>query len=267
MSKTGIHGVVDLHHHLLPGVDDGAADVATAVELARLALADGITTVIATPHTLDGTYDVTRQRARQAHADLVAALAAAAVPLEVRLAAEVHLHEQVPELLAQDPDLSLDGQGRYLLLELPHQGPPPGLPEFLFRLRTAGTTPIIAHPERNLAVRQDPDLTADWLDCGVELQLTAGSLTGAFGAPIRDCALRLLRAGRVAVVATDSHSLHKRPPLVQQACAVISNVLDRDAARLLLVDNPVRIAAGAPTNELVRPAAARRRGLLSTLFR
>jgi len=267
MSNLAVHGVVDLHHHLLPGVDDGAADLATAIEMARLALADGITMVIATPHTLDGTYDVTRERARRAHAELVAALAAASVPLTVRLAAEVHLHEAAPELLTQHPDLSLDGQGRYLLLELPHQGPPPGLPEFLFRLRSAGVTPVIAHPERNLAVRQDPELVAEWLDCGVELQLTAGSLAGAFGAPIRDCALKLLRAGHAAVVATDSHSLHKRPPLAQAAATVIANVLDREAAQLLLVDNPARIAASAPSNEILRPAPRRRRGLLSGLFR
>jgi protein-tyrosine phosphatase len=246
MNVAPITGIVDLHHHILPSVDDGAPDLDTALELARQAVREGIATVMATPHTLDGCYQVSRERARAAHAELLAAIRAAAIPLEVRLAAEVRLHEDVPELLRESPDVSLDGQGRFLLLELPQQGPPPGFADFLFRLRASGTTPIIAHPERYFAVREQPEITAAWVELGAHLQLTAGSLTGAFGPPIRACAQTLLHSGRVAFLATDAHSLHKRPPLVQAAFAAAANVLGEEAARALVVDNPRAVLASGP---------------------
>lgn len=260
-------GMVDLHHHLLPGVDDGAADVETALELARVALAEGITTVVATPHTFDGVHDVERAEAAAALARLSVALAEAQLPLQVRLAGEVRLHEGIPQLLAADPGVTLDGRGRYLLLELPHQGPPPSLDEFLFRLAAGGTTAVIAHPERNLAVRKHPAMAVEWANRGARLQITAGSLTGAFGAPIRACAEHLLRAGAAHVVATDAHSPGKRPPLVQAAFAAAAGLLGEAGARALFVDNPARIVAGAPPDEIVAPTPARRRGLLARWFR
>lgn len=263
---AGPNGMVDLHHHILPGVDDGAADLETAIEMARLAIAAGIATVVATPHTLDGTYDVERDRAREAHGALATALAAAGVALEVRLAGEVHLHEDIPGLLRRDPAVSLDGQGRYLLLELPHHGPPPSLPDFLFRLAAQGTTPVIAHPERNLAVRKQPGLALEWQRVGALFQLTAGSLSGAFGEPIRDCARALLRAGAATIVASDAHSLHKRPPLVREAFAAVVDDCGEERARLLFETNPRRILAGEPTVP-IEPDTPRRRGLFAALFR
>lgn len=267
MSELRCAGMVDLHHHLLPGVDDGATDVAAAVAMARAALAEGITTVVCTPHTFDGVFDVERAAAAAALAELSAALADAGLPLQVRLAGEVHLHEGIPELLRRDPGVSLDGNGRFLLLELPHQGPPPSLPDFLFRLAAAGTTPLIAHPERNLAVRKNPELALGWAQRGAKLQLTAGSLSGAFGEPIQACAEHLLRSNCCHVVATDAHSLAKRPPLVQAAFAAAAAIVGEDGARTLFLDNPSRILAGADPETVVAPPAARRRGLFANLFR
>jgi len=260
-------GMVDLHHHLLPGVDDGAADLAAAVALARLAVAEGITTVVATPHTLDGVYDVARPAAAAALAELAAALAAAGLVLDVRLAAEVHLHESIPALLQAEPAITLDGRGRYLLLELPHQGPPPSLPEFLFRLAAAGTTPVIAHPERNLAVRKNPAMATEWARAGSKLQLTAGSLSGMFGAPIRACAERLLRDRAAHVVATDAHSPERRPPRVCDAFAAAAAIVGEQGARTLFVDNPALVLAGASPDTIESPPAQPRRGLFAALFR
>lgn len=259
-------GMVDLHHHILPGVDDGAPDLATSLEMARLAAKEGIATIVATPHTFDGTYDVTRAAARAAHATLIAALRVEGIDIDVRLAGEVHMHEGIPELLRNDPGVTLDGQGKILLLELPHQGPPPGLHDFLFRLLANGTTPLIAHPERNLAVRKKPELAVDWLKAGALMQLTAGSLTGAFGEPIRACAEVLLRAGAAHVVATDAHSPGKRPPLVQEAFRATAAIVGRDGAHALFVTNPLRILAGEVPPELPTQPTPRR-GLFAALFK
>ncbi|MEM7202018.1 MAG: CpsB/CapC family capsule biosynthesis tyrosine phosphatase [Planctomycetota bacterium] len=253
--------VVDLHCHLLPGVDDGARDLETAVQLCRMAVADGVTVAVCTPHTLDGVYDVARSRAREALQELRAELARQAIDLELRLAAEVRYDEAIADLLAEWPCVSLDGERRYLLLELPHQGVPAELPGLLFRLRAAGTTPVIAHPERNLGVRDDPDVTAEWVRLGAKLQVTAGSVSGAFGPVIGACAEQLLRAGRIHVMATDTHSPGKRPPLVQGAAGAAATIVGEAGARTLLVDNPRRILAGAPANQVtaVQPIVTNKR--------
>lgn len=264
---TAIAGVVDLHHHILPGIDDGAADLATALEMARLAVAEGITTVAATPHTFDGVHDVPRATAHAAHAALTAALTAAGIPLQVRVAAEVRMHEDIMALLQTSPDVTLDGAGRYLLLELPHESVPATLPDFLFRLRARGTTPIIAHPERNLAVRKDPELTAQWLELGARLQVTTGSVSGAFGLPIQKCAELLLRKGRVHLLATDAHSPKKRPPIVQDAFAAAGEIVGEDGARTLLITNPSRIFSGAPAANVMPVPPRKRRGLFAALLR
>ena len=264
MTTRACQGMVDLHHHLLPGVDDGAVDVAAALQMATIAEAEGITTVVATPHTLDGVFDVDRARAAAALAEVQLAVAGAGLALQVRLAAEVRVHETVPQRLIEDPGLSLDGRGVYLLLELAHQGPPPALSDFLFRLAAAGTTALVAHPERNLAVRARPELAVEWAGRGTLLQLTAGSLTGAFGAPIRTCAEQLLRAGVVHVIATDAHSPGKRAPLVQEAFAAAAAIVGDDGAHELFVGNPSRIVAGEPVDSLVAPAARRRRCLFAS---
>ena len=264
---TGIRGVVDLHNHILPGIDDGAPDLEAALELAAMAVAEGIDAVVATPHTLDGVFDVQHSAALDAHARLTAALAAAGIALQVRVAAEVRMHERIADLLAADPSVTLDGQGRYLLLELPHDSVPPALPELLFRLRARGTTPLIAHPERNLAVRRNPAIVVAWLELGARLQLTTGSVTGAFGEPIRRCANELLRRSAVHVMATDSHSPRKRPPIVQAAFEAASAIVGQDGARVLLVDNPARVLAGAPASTVLPVPAHKRRGLFAALRR
>ncbi len=250
-------GITDLHCHLLPGVDDGARDLDTALELCRRACEEGVAVAITTPHTLDGVYDVQRATARRALQTLRTALGREGIPLRVELAAECRYDAALPTLLRDSPDVSLDGAGRYLLLELPHEQVPAGLPQLMFALQTRGTTPVIAHPERNLGVRRDPDQVEAWVERGVLLQLTAGSLSGAFGGPIGRCAERLLRRGWAHVVASDAHSPGKRPPAMQAAVRCVRALVGNDAARALFVDNPAAIARGAPVHE-IRPARGRR---------
>jgi protein-tyrosine phosphatase len=243
MNALGCREIVDLHHHILPGVDDGAVDLDTAVRMAEAAVAAGIATVVATPHTCDGVYDVDRTKARRALAELQRELATR--------------------------QITLDGRGKWLLLELPHQGPPPTFDDFLFRLLASGTTPLIAHPERNLAVRKDPRLAERWVQRGARLQLTAGSVSGDFGQPIAECAEVLLRLGCAHVLASDAHSLHKRPPLVREGFAAAAAIVGDDGARTLLIDNPRRILTGANADTVIAPPALppERRGLFGRLFR
>ena len=265
MATNHLRGIVDLHSHVLPGIDDGAPDIAAALAIARRAIEEGIATLVATPHTLDGVFDVERERAFAAHAELRVALASAGLAIDVRVAAEVRFHETIPARLATDPTLTLDGKGRYLLLELPHESAPAGLPDLIFRLKVAGTTPVIAHPERNRAVRADPTIVAEWLRLGAKLQVTAGSITGAFGEPIRACAEHLLKAGHVHLIATDTHSIQKRPPCIQAAILAAEPVVGEDGARLLALENPIRILEGGPAEHVVPARSRKRRGWFAAL--
>jgi protein-tyrosine phosphatase len=262
-----IEGVVDLHCHILPGVDDGAVDLAASVAMLRCAAAEGIAHMVATPHTCDGRYEVSRDRAHAAFQELRRAAHAAGIGVELSLAGEVHLDPRIPDLLRRDPGITLDGRGRYLLLELPHETVPPSLPQFLFTLRTLHTTPVIAHPERNLAVRQSPELVVEWLRLGVLCQLTAGSFTGVFGTSIRACAERFLSRGQAHVIATDSHSAQRRAPRVQDAALAVAALVGEDGARALFVDNPRRLLRGEPREALTVPEPRRRRPLFGWLSR
>jgi protein-tyrosine phosphatase len=250
-----VDGVADLHCHLLPELDDGAPDLDTAIAMARRAVDEGITIAVATPHTFDGVYDVDRTAAHAACARLREALTAAGVALDVRVAAELRLDVRIPGAVAEDPTLSLDGRGRYVLLELPHHAAPPDLARFLFELRVRGTTPVIAHPERNLAVRDDPSIVADWVRHGALTQLTGASLTGAFGAPIQACTNRLLELGLGHLVATDAHRADRRPPMVGAAFAAAVAVVGEAGARALFHDNPLRVLSGEAPATIAAPTA------------
>lgn len=259
-SKAAVVGIKDLHHHILPGVDDGAPDVGTSLDMARIAVAQGIETVVATPHTLDGVYDVERTRAKESGERLRRELEDHRVPLEIRVAAEVRLHEGIEALLESDPTVTLDGGGRFLLLELPHDSVPPRFADFLFRLRARGTTPVIAHPERNLIVRANPDITREWVRTGILMQVTAASLDGTFGPVIKECCGYLLKERRVHVIATDAHRASRRPPRIQAAIAAAGRIVGEDRAQQLVVDNPALILAGAQVAsiETPEPVATRR---------
>ena len=254
-----IEGVTDLHSHLLPGIDDGARDLAAAVQMARMAAGEGIQTVVATPHTLDGVYNVEYSHALSARDLLVVELAKEGIGVDVRVASEVHLHEGIPDLLEREPRISLDGERRYLLLELPNRSLPPALPNFLFGLRARGTTPIIAHPERIMAVRENADVTAEWIRIGALLQVTSGALVGTFGKVIGACARQLLELGRVHFLATDAHSPHRRPFQVQETAKTAIGLVGEEGARKLLVENPASVLRGDSPDSLTAPGPRRRR--------
>ena len=259
---SGVAGMVDLHHHILPEVDDGARNLDEAVQLARRAVEQGISTVVATPHVFDGVHDVEREVALAAADRLRDALALARVPLEIRVAAELRVDERLEQRLRDEPGLSLDGHGRYALIELPHESVPPFLTPLLFRMRAHGTVPVIAHPERNLGVRGNPEITQQWVEFGAMLQITAAALDGALGPVIGRTARYLLAHGRVHLVATDAHRIDRRPPHVAAAFEIAARVVGRDGAHALFVGNPAIVARSGSPDSIVAPERVRRGGLV-----
>lgn len=231
--------MIDIHCHILPGIDDGPADIATSIAMARIAVADGISAIIATPHLNNRIYDpaAVTDRVRE----LNEALRQAGIALDILPGADVSAMLE-PEQLQP---FTLN-RTRYILTEFPHTYLPGNAREILFDLCLRGFWPIITHPERNAAVVENPDRLCDLLGGTIYVQLTAGSLAGEFGPQCEACALYLLSRGVVDFLATDAHSPAYRPPVLSHGLAVARRVVGKAKAMALVTDNPAAVVAGEP---------------------
>lgn len=235
--------MIDLHAHLLPGIDDGAADLDNALEMARFAVACGTTHMVCTPHLHLGRYENSAASIATAVQDFAAALADAGIALQISAAAEVRFDSDLmPLALAGQLPCVGHWQGRQLLLlEFPHSHIPVGAIELVRWFMQHGIVPLIAHPERNKGLMNRPELLRPFLQLGCPLQVTAGSLAGRFGERAQELAHRLVVEGQVTVLASDAHNMSVRPPNLLPGLAVASSLIGETAARRLVEDNPWRI--------------------------
>jgi protein-tyrosine phosphatase len=202
--------VIDLHSHILPGLDDGPATMEGSLELARAAVAAGTRTILATPH-VNGGYGIGPARIAEGVAELTEALARAAIPLEVRAGGEIAIWRLVDLDDAALRALALGG-GPYLLVESPFSPVVGDFEPMVLDLQQRGHRVLLAHPERCPAFQRDPERLARLVRGGVLVQVTAGSMEGAFGSTVQRFTVSLLRDGLVHVVASDAHGAVKRPP-------------------------------------------------------
>ena len=240
---SGPKSFVDIHCHLLPGVDDGAASWEESLAMAQLAVADGISTVVVTPHQL-GSYacnggDMIRAGCRQLQ-DL---LDRHGVPLGVLPGADVRIEPDLTAKIRAGDALTLADRRRHVLLELPHELYLP-LDRLLGELQRAGLVGILSHPERNLGLLGRPRLAESLVDAGCLMQVTASSLVGTFGPEVRDFAEWLVDRGLVHFVATDAHGSKSRRPLLRRTFERLVELARRQAALELCCDNPARVVAG-----------------------
>jgi protein-tyrosine phosphatase len=238
--------MIDVHSHYLPNVDDGPEEMETSLAMARMAVADGISYAMMTPHIVPGEYDNDRRRIRRAFESFRKALKEADIPLRIGMAAEVRLDLEIVPMLGRDeiPYLGWHNGEQVLLLEFPHTHIPAGAPRFVERLLKQKIRPIIAHPERNRAILRDVDEIAPFVSLGCYLQITAGSLTGHFGRGPRKRARQLLERDVLKVLATDAHNLKLRPPLLRAGVDAAAQIIGRPAAEDLVYRNPMSIVFG-----------------------
>ncbi|MCZ0891362.1 exopolysaccharide biosynthesis protein [Ligilactobacillus saerimneri] len=203
-------GLIDLHCHLLPGLDDGSPDLETSLQLARDAVNDGVSHAVVTPHHLNGRYVNHRADVIKATEDFQAALEAAGIPLTIFAGQEVRLSDRVIPALDANDILFADADGRYMLLEFPSSEVPHYAKNMIFSLQQRGITPIIVHPERNKEILHKPELLGDFLQSGCLTQLTASSYLGTFGKEIEDVTTRFIAAGQGTILASDAHALSHR---------------------------------------------------------
>jgi protein-tyrosine phosphatase len=220
--------MVDLHCHILPDCDDGAEDLDEALAMSRLAVADGITDLVATPHAQDGLHDNNRLDVRSAVERLQAELDRQGIPLRLHPGMEVHMHVELLDNLGAGQLLTLCDRHKHLLLELPALSIPSCTEAILYELQVLGVTPIIAHPERNLALQEHPERLAEWVADGCAAQLTGGSLFGKFGRAAQRAAEQMVRHDWVHLIASDGHSAERRRPQLGAAYERLAQLTSRN---------------------------------------
>ncbi|MCB2018555.1 MAG: capsular biosynthesis protein [Hydrogenophaga sp.] len=244
--------MIDLHSHILPGIDDGAPTEQVALEMAAIALEDGIHTMACTPHIYPGMYMNDGPGIERAKEQFQDTLCQRDMALRLVVGADVHL---VPGLL---PDLksgkvpTLNGS-RYLLLEPSHTTPPPRLEESVFSLVAAGYTPVITHPERLTWVENHYPVFLRLIEQGAWMQVTAGALTGMFGRRAKYWGERFLGEGHTHLLASDAHSAGRRRPQLRPAREIAERLLGKEEAARLVLERPQAILDDRSPKEVTAP--------------
>jgi protein-tyrosine phosphatase len=244
--------MIDIHCHMLPGIDDGPEQLDESLDMARMAVASGITEAVLTPHIHAGRYENTRASVQEATRRFQQCLQEHDIPLRLHMAGEIRIG---PELMGmveaqQVPWLgSLDGY-RLILLELPHSHIPVGTDKLINWCLERRIRPVIPHPERNKDVIRDIEKIAPFVKQGCLLQVTAGSVAGNFGRMARMRAGQLLKRGWVSFLASDAHNTRHRIPNLEPGRASAADIIGEEAAWRLVRDNPRQILQ-APVQDAV----------------
>jgi protein-tyrosine phosphatase len=249
---------VDIHCHLLPGIDDGATCWDDAIAMARLAAGDGIGTVVATPHQLGGFRHNSGEQIRRQVSELQQRLHDEGIPLNVLPGADVRIEPGMFDGLQKGDILTLGDHRRHVLLELPHDLYLP-LEPVLDELKRHQIVGILSHPERNGGILRRPELVVPLVDRGCLMQITAGSICGNFGPDCRDLSEWLLEEGLVHFVATDAHGPRSRRPLMRPAFERVAELTTVAIASELCSENPAAVAQGQSIHPGRRDVIRRKR--------
>lgn len=206
--------MIDIHSHILPGVDDGSQSLSESLEMLEIAVSQGITTQVLTPHIHFGRFDNTKSALNSAFEQFSKEVANAGIDINLKLAAEVRIGPELMQLVNTDsiPWLTVHNQKRYFLLEFPRQDVPFGSDNMVRWLLANNCMPIIVHPERNRTFVDNPSKLQPFIDLGCPMQVTASSLSGKFGDDVKDMAFALLETGKAKHIASDCHNLKGRRP-------------------------------------------------------
>lgn len=246
--------MIDLHCHMLPGIDDGAPDLTTALAMARVAVEDGISMVACTPHIHPGRYENTAEGIALACEAFRSALAEADINLEITYGADTQIIPELLEGLQGGRIPTLHGS-RYFLFEPSHHIAQEGMLTLLGRVIEAGYVPIITHPERLHYIERHYEQFLQAVEMGAWLQLTAGSVSGRFGERIQGVAHRFLRDGVTHLLATDAHNLKNRSPLLGEGRDVAATLLGEEEANHLVNTRPAAVIENLSPNDVVVPIA------------
>lgn len=233
--------MLDLHCHILPGIDDGAKDLDESLKMCELARKDGINTIVATPHLNPGVYEPERELILAKVNELNRLNH---VNLRILPGADNRVHPELLASIEKGQALTLNDNMRYILLELPahflfHQ-----IKDLIRGLKDKGITPIITHPERHVQIQRNFYLLYEFIKAGALAQITAMGITGEFGLEIKRLSKRLLAHNLIQVIASDAHSSSKRPPILSRAVEEATRILGLNEATNMVTANPEAIIEG-----------------------
>ena len=240
--------MIDLHSHILPGIDDGAKTLDVSLDMARLAVADGIHTMACTPHIYPGMYMNHGPDILHAIQKLQAELDSRQIPLKLVAGADVHLVPGLLDGLRSGAVPTLHGS-RYFLLEPSHTTPPPRFEDSVFNLIASGYTPIITHPERLTWVEDHYSVFLRLIEQGAWMQITAAALTGTFGPRAKHWGMRFLSEGHTHIIASDAHSAGRRLPRMSEARDIAASLLGEAEAHQLVVTRPQAVLNNLPPHD------------------
>jgi protein-tyrosine phosphatase len=232
--------MVDVHCHILPGLDDGPSTAEESLAMAETAIADGITHIVATPHCSDR-YLFDFPQVCQRRDELQAQIGGR---LKIATGCDFHLSPENLESLRADASRYCINQRDYLLLEFNEISIPPSMDQTLHEIQLSGVRPIVTHPERNAILRARPERLKQWVRRGCFAQVTGGTLTGVFGPVAQKMATDWIRKGLIHFVASDAHNTRARPLRLQPAYDVILDQFGEEKARALFHENPLAAFEG-----------------------
>ena len=251
--------MIDLHCHILPGLDDGAGTLEDSLAMAETAWKDGIKTIVATPHLFRGNFStddfsLIEERRREFRE----ALEKNKVAVEVKAGAEVHIaHNLIDKIRTHRNDLVINGSA-YMFIEFPSSHVYPGVKNLVFDLMSEGIIPIIAHPERNSVLVRHPGLLYDLVGMGALAQANGGSLTGYYGREAGEASIRFLKWNLIHFLASDAHSSSSIPPRLSEAVKRAEAAIGKDRARSLVFDNPQAVLDDREIPSLLSPVDPRK---------
>jgi len=263
----GIAEMIDLHAHILPGLDDGARTLEESIEMCWISERDGVKTIVATPHTLDGFYQNDREAILAKVGELNEVISQELsvnqtnqidqkdqrneinqIDLKILPGSDVRLCEKTLSYLDQGALMTIGDGKKYLFLEFPFQGIPYGAEEVIFQLIKRGMVPIITHPERNFEICESPRRYYEMIRMGCLGQVTAMSLTGRFGPRVRQVAERLFRNRVIHFIASDAHSTDRRPPIISEGVKAAERIIGKEEAQKMVTEYPQAILDGKKPN-------------------
>ncbi|KIL35372.1 protein tyrosine phosphatase [Cohnella kolymensis] len=234
--------MIDIHTHILPGLDDGADSTQDAVQMARAAWDEGITTIIATPHHANGAYMNPADKVITQVELLNERLLAEGIPIKVLPGQEIRVHNDLLDAWSRRELLTLASTD-YMLIELPGHSIPKSITSLIHELAVVGIQPIIAHPERNIEIINNPNILAELIEAGAWTQVTTHSLLGGFGARVQKTAWSLCKKGLIHLVSSDAHHVSRRGFRLKEAYERISTEIGTEWAEYFemnasrLIDN------------------------------
>ncbi|NPV51928.1 MAG: hypothetical protein HPY71_00180 [Firmicutes bacterium] len=258
-------GMIDIHAHILPGLDDGPKEWDESLAMARQAAADGITTIVATPHVIAGRYENSCEVVAERVQEFQERLSRSRLEIRVLPGGEVFFEDGLVGAIKSGRVPSVCNAGKYALIEFPLGGIPAAAERMVFELAVNGVTPVIAHPERNEDVIRDPNNLYRLVERGALAQVNAGSLIGEFGRRVLETAQVLVTHRMVQIIASDAHSSRHRPFRLAAALNEARRLVGREQAEAMVEDIPAKVIAGEDVPLQSPKPYSRRKGFFARL--